>query len=55
MPLELLLVLGVVLAVTVTAFTVSVVVGLVVGRLGLEELDDSRVVQPVTLGQRQLG
>ena len=56
MALELLLVLGVVLAVTVAAFALSAMIGMFVGRVGLEELDDdSRHAQPVTLGQRQLG
>ncbi len=52
MPLDALLAVGVVLVVTLTAFSVSAAIGLVVGRLGLDELDDSRVAEPTTLGRR---
>lgn len=52
MPLDVLLALGVVLIVTLTAFSVSAAIGLVVGRLSLDELGDSRVAPPATRGWR---
>ena len=55
MPLDVLLALGIVLVVTLTAFAVSAALGLVVGRLGLDEPDESRVAQPAPPGRRSRG
>ncbi|HYN47751.1 MAG TPA: hypothetical protein VER83_02730 [Candidatus Nanopelagicales bacterium] len=50
MPLDVVLALGVVLVVTLTAFSVSAAIGLLMGRLGLDEPDDGRLAQPATRG-----
>ena len=55
MPLDVLLALLVVLLVTLTAFAVGAAIGVVMGRLGLAELDDGPGAQPVTQGRRPRG
>lgn len=55
MPHDTLLALGVILAAMLTAFSVSAAIGLLMGRFGLDELDDSPVAEPATLGRRARG
>jgi len=55
MPLDVPLALLVVLLVTLTAFAVGAAIGVVMGRLGLDELDERPGAQPVTRGRRPRG
>jgi hypothetical protein len=55
MSLDVILALGIVLGVTLTAFAIATALGLVVGRLGLDEPADSRVAEPATPGRRRRG
>ena len=55
MLLDVVLALGIVLVVTVTAFAVSAAIGVVMGRLGQGEPADSRVAQPVSPDRRPRG
>jgi len=55
MPFSVLVALGVVLAVTLLAFTISAAIGMLMGRLGRDELGDTPVAGPAMLGRRARG